>query len=62
MARRRGATFQNRHRAKKPEGRFLLPGVGDGLVDPDFDSLREAELDVVEGVRGHGWSEDNDQS
>lgn len=39
---------------------YRLPGVGDGLVDPDFDDVRGGEREAIEGVMGHGRSEDYD--
>lgn len=42
------------------KGRFLLPGVGDGLVDPEFDDVRGGEREAIEGVVGHGRAEDTD--
>jgi hypothetical protein len=53
-------------KAKKPvkghqPGSYQLPGVGEGLVDPDFDALGDAERDaIVEGVVGHDRAEDYD--
>lgn len=54
-------------RKKQPEGtrmpgRFLLPGVGDGLVDPDFDNIESAELDLIESVGAHRSDQSEDQN
>jgi hypothetical protein len=59
MGARKGA-FQKRHQAKKERAAFQLPGVGEGLVDPDFDLLRETEIDdIASGVGAHrGRTED----
>lgn len=47
--------------AQPGNAHYQLPGVGDGLVDPDFDRLGDAERDaIVEGVVGHDRSEDYD--
>lgn len=39
---------------------YTLPGVGDGLVDPDFDDVVGGEREAIEGVMGHGRTEDYD--
>lgn len=46
--------------AQPGRGHFLLPGVGDGLVDPDFDDIEDAEAELIESVGAHrDQSEDN---
>lgn len=51
---------KKRRVVNKPRGRFLLPGAGDGLVDPDFDDIQGIEQDLREH-RGHSdQSEDYD--
>jgi hypothetical protein len=39
---------------------YQLPGVGEGLVDPDFDKLNEGEVEGILGSVGahHGRAED----
>lgn len=40
---------------------YMLPGVGDGLVDPDFDNIEEGTADLIESVGAHrGSTEDQD--
>lgn len=41
-------------------GRYILPGVGDGLVDPEFDDFRSTELELREHLGAHDRSEDYD--
>jgi hypothetical protein len=43
---------KKRTASESPRGRghYMLPGVGDGLVDPDFDNLEGLEQDLIESV------------
>ena len=56
----RKGDFQKRHKTRQKSLGYQLPGVGEGLVDPDFDMIEDAEKEAVEGVLGHGRSEDYD--
>lgn len=50
MAAKRKRQFKQ---ATPGHSHYLLPGVGDGLVDPDFDNIEEASADLIESVGAH---------
>jgi hypothetical protein len=46
--------------AQSGHGHYMLPGVGDGLVDPDFDNIEGAEADLIESVGAHRSDQSED--
>lgn len=46
--------------AQSGHGHYMLPGVGDGLVDPDFDNIEGAEADLIESVGVHRSDQSED--
>jgi hypothetical protein len=53
-------TKRQKRNNKRPKKKNYELNTETGVLDRDFDGIEDAEYEVVEGLVGHGGSEDND--